>query len=159
MTCFSIQPAKQPATIFKSPYRTLRSWIARRPYGATGRPPPPASSANVAASLSSEQKQLQLTASLVNSIAAVGQEEWNVCAAGTDAELNPFLLWEFLHALEASGSACPEQGWLPQHLLLRDSDGQLVGCCPLYAKGHSYGEKCMEFSTTRKGITVFIPGR
>jgi predicted N-acyltransferase len=34
----------------------------------------------------------------------------------------------------------PGQGWGPQHLLVRDMSGQLVAACPLYLKGHSYGE-------------------
>jgi hypothetical protein len=43
------------------------------------------------------------------------------------------------------GFACnllqaPEEGWGPQHLLVRDTTGALLGCCPLYLKGHSYGE-------------------
>lgn len=72
---------------------------------------------------------------------SVDREEWNACAAGSDRELNPFVLWEFLHAAEASESACAATGWLPQHLLLREgATGRLLGCCPLYLKSHSYGE-------------------
>jgi len=33
-----------------------------------------------------------------------------------------------------------EEGWLPQHILLQDSLGTLLACCPLYLKGHSQGE-------------------
>jgi len=33
-----------------------------------------------------------------------------------------------------------EEGWAPQHVAVRDEAGRLVGCCPLYLKGHSYGE-------------------
>ncbi len=33
-----------------------------------------------------------------------------------------------------------EAGWAPQHVAARDAAGRLVGCCPLYLKGHSYGE-------------------
>lgn len=32
------------------------------------------------------------------------------------------------------------EGWFPQHLLVRDEARALVGACPLYLKGHSYGE-------------------
>ena len=44
----------------------------------------------------------------------VSQAEWDACATGS-GEVNPFLLWAFLHALEESGSAvrpslpCPHQ--------------------------------------------------
>ena len=34
----------------------------------------------------------------------VKQEEWDACATGC-GEVNPFLLWKFLHCLEESGSA------------------------------------------------------
>ena len=34
-----------------------------------------------------------------------------------------------------------EQGWLPQHVLVRvNATNELIACCPLYLKGHSYGE-------------------
>lgn len=56
---------------------------------------------------------------------------------GTD---NPFLSYRFLKALEQSGCVSPEQGWLPQHLLLEDGEGQLLAALPLYLKNHSYGE-------------------
>ncbi len=33
-----------------------------------------------------------------------------------------------------------EEGWLPQHVLVRDEDtGELLGAVPLYLKSHSYG--------------------
>ncbi|MGH7803923.1 MAG: GNAT family N-acetyltransferase [Candidatus Binatia bacterium] len=51
----------------------------------------------------------------------------------------PFLEWGFLSALEESGAITRETGWLPQHLVLRDGK-RLVGACPLYVKGNSYGE-------------------
>jgi predicted N-acyltransferase len=45
-----------------------------------------------------------------------------------------------LRALEDSGSATAETGWLPQHLLLEDGSGTLLGCLPCYLKSHSRGE-------------------
>lgn len=69
-------------------------------------------------------------------IAEIGQADWDACAGGD----NPFLSHAFLHALEASGSATAETGWLPQHLTLHGPDGRLCGVMPLYVKGHSYGE-------------------
>ena len=70
------------------------------------------------------------------SIDAIGAAAWDACA-GDD---NPFLSYAFLEALEASGSATPKTGWLPQHLVLEDSTGKLLGAAPLYLKSHSYGE-------------------
>ena len=51
----------------------------------------------------------------------------------------PFYRWDWLVALEESGSIVPDQGWQPLHLSLWR--GQLlVAVAPLYLKGHSYGE-------------------
>jgi uncharacterized protein len=66
----------------------------------------------------------------------IGAAAWDACA-GLD---NPFLTYAFLHALEASGSATAETGWLPQHLVAEDSRGRIVGVVPMYLKNHSYGE-------------------
>jgi predicted N-acyltransferase len=51
----------------------------------------------------------------------------------------PFFSWNWLHALETSGSIVPSQGWQPCHLGLWRGDA-LVALAPLYLKGHSYGE-------------------
>src|SRR5579859_6998185 len=61
--------------------------------------------------------------------------EWNALAGD-----HPFLRYEFLAALEHSGSACAATGWQPRHLSCRDGAGTLVGALPLYLKPHSYGE-------------------
>ena len=77
-----------------------------------------------------------VTVKVVPEIADIPAAEWDACA-GDD---NPFLSHAFLEALEASGSATAETGWLPQHLALEDEDGRLVAAVPLYLKTHSYGE-------------------
>ena len=83
---------------------------------------------------------LELSISLASGMQHVGQEEWDACATG-GGEINPFLLHDFLAVLEESGSAVKEEGWLPQHVLVRRSDtGELLGCAPCYLKAHSYGE-------------------
>lgn len=51
----------------------------------------------------------------------------------------PFIRYEFLLALEQSGSVCEQTGWLPSHLLVMDKN-QLVAFMPLYLKLHSSGE-------------------
>jgi len=73
---------------------------------------------------------------VVARLAEVPAAEWDACAGGD----NPFLSHAFLEALEASGSATAETGWLPQHLLVEDAEGRLLGAVPLYLKSHSYGE-------------------
>ena len=42
--------------------------------------------------------------------------------------------------LEISGSVTPETGWLAQHVLVKDEEGNPTACAPLYLKNHSYGE-------------------
>src|SRR5258708_40235831 len=76
------------------------------------------------------------TIRVIDRIAAIPAVDWDACA-GAD---NPFLSHAFLDALEESGSATRENGWLPQHLALEDEAGRLIGTAPLYLKGHSYGE-------------------
>ena len=53
---------------------------------------------------------------------------------------NPFISYDFLHSLEASGSATARTGWQPQHLLAEDTDGRVLGAVPCYLKSHSRGE-------------------
>jgi hypothetical protein len=77
-----------------------------------------------------------VTVKVVRRLADIAAAEWDACA-GTD---DPFLSHAFLEALEASGSATAETGWLPQHLALEDEGGRLLGAVPLYLKSHSYGE-------------------
>lgn len=62
--------------------------------------------------------------------------EWDACA-GHD---NPFISHAYLSALEDSGSAAAETGWLPHHIALRNHAGTLIACVPAYIKSHSYGE-------------------
>jgi predicted N-acyltransferase len=73
---------------------------------------------------------------VVSHIDEVPAADWNACALPD----NPFISHAFLHALEESGSATAETGWLPQHLLLEDRGGTLLGCMPCYLKSHSQGE-------------------
>ena len=78
----------------------------------------------------------RLTVRVVDRLSTIPAADWDACA-GPD---NPFLTHAFLEALEASGSATGETGWLPQHLALEDERGRLLGAAPLYLKNHSYGE-------------------
>ena len=74
-------------------------------------------------------------------------EEWDACARNSGSDPgNPFVTHGFLAALEHSKSAVPQRGWQPRHLALRDSDGKLCACVPLYAKSHSRGEYVFDHS-------------
>ena len=74
---------------------------------------------------------------IASAIADVPAKDWDACAAGHP---NPCISHAFLLALEESGSATAETGWRPQHLLLEDASGALIGCMPCYLKSHSKGE-------------------
>lgn len=71
-----------------------------------------------------------------SSLGDIGRDEWNALAGPLPT---PFLEWEWLHQLEASGSISPRHGWMPMHLAVR-REGTLVAAAPLYVKSHSSGE-------------------
>ena len=83
-----------------------------------------------------------LTLETVDAFADIGRDAWETLA-GTrpgDAAYNPFISYAFLGALEESGSATKETGWIGSHLLAKDSQGTLLGAVPAYLKLHSQGE-------------------
>lgn len=58
---------------------------------------------------------------------------------------SPFMRHAYLAAMEDSGSAAPDTGWGPQFLTL-SRGGRLQAACPLYLKGHSYGEYVFDWA-------------
>jgi predicted N-acyltransferase len=88
----------------------------------------------------------QILVRVESGIAAVEAAGWNACANpdssqhGWSPPYNPFISHAFLKALEESGSAAPETGWAPQHLVLDDGSGGILACMPCYLKSHSRGE-------------------
>lgn len=81
-----------------------------------------------------------LTISVLEGLSGIDRAAWDALANPADAPFDPFLSWDFLHALEESGCASDLSGWRPMHLLARDAKGAAVGAMPLYLKEHSYGE-------------------
>ena len=79
---------------------------------------------------------LKAAARVHRRIADIGREAWNACA-GSD---NPFVAYDFLDILEASGCATERTGWAPQHLSVEDDTGAVAAVMPLYLKSHSQGE-------------------
>ena len=63
----------------------------------------------------------------------------------------PFFDFEFLRALERSGSVGPGTGWSPAHLVCRDAGngGRVLGALPLYLKTDSYGEYIFDWEWAR----------
>jgi uncharacterized protein len=85
-------------------------------------------------------ERIELSLSIVEGMATVDRAAWNAVANPAGEPYDPFLDWDFLEALEASGCAAPDTGWGPRHVLAHDSSGKLVGAAPLYIKSHSRGE-------------------
>ncbi len=78
-------------------------------------------------------------AKLHESIGEIAQRDWDA--------INPadsiFTSWQFLEALESSGSLRAEYGWRPLHLALYDGvadNAVLIGAVPMYLKNNSHGE-------------------
>ena len=77
-----------------------------------------------------------VTVKVLSGVDEIAAAEWDACA-GPD---NPFVSHAFLSALEETGCASRESGWLPRHLAIEDEAGRLLGAAPMYLKTHSYGE-------------------
>lgn len=75
---------------------------------------------------------------IINSLKEIDADAWNALQQG--ACFNPFISYEFLYALEKSGSAISKTGWHGQHLILEDDEGTMLGALPCYLKNHSQGE-------------------
>jgi predicted N-acyltransferase len=72
----------------------------------------------------------------------VPREAWNALLTPMDA---PVLRWEWLDALEASGSATKSRGWQACHFTLWNGD-KLIGAAPAWLKHHSMGEYVYDFA-------------
>lgn len=77
----------------------------------------------------------------ITSIEKIDKSVWDNIAPNT----NPFCQYDFLHALESSGSVGQGTGWFVQHLIIYQNN-QVVGILPLYKKTHSYGEYVFDFA-------------
>ena len=80
---------------------------------------------------------------IVSDLAEIGAGRWNALLAHEPA--NPFVRYEFLQALQASGCASERTGWEPHHLTLW-SGAELKAAAPLYRKHHSYGEYVFDWA-------------
>ncbi len=80
------------------------------------------------------------TLKIIEDLADIPAADWDALA-GDD----PFVSHAYLYALQQSGCATAQFGWLPQHLTLWQSN-RLVGAMPLYVKMNSYGEHVFDFA-------------
>ncbi len=78
----------------------------------------------------------EVVARVAAGVADLPRDQWDACA-GTG---NPFVSWDFLTALERSGSVGTTSGWQPLPLVIEGPDGRIAAAAPLYAKSHSQGE-------------------
>jgi len=78
----------------------------------------------------------------LESLSDIEGESWNALAQPLET---PFLEWGWLQLMEASGSTCAENGWIPRHLTVW-SGRELVAAAPLYVKTHSAGEFVFDHS-------------
>jgi uncharacterized protein len=81
---------------------------------------------------------------IVRDLSEVGADAWNALLRAAPSE-NPFVRYEFLHALHESGCVCARTGWEPHYLAL-ERDGRLCAAVPLYRKLHSYGEYVFDWA-------------
>jgi len=89
---------------------------------------------------------MSLTLEIRGSLDDIEADAWNALTT----EGNPFVRYEFLHGLEATGCLGADKGWFPRYFLLwqetdqskdvEDDHGELVAAMPAYVKTHSYGE-------------------
>ncbi len=86
---------------------------------------------------------------VVAGVAEIDRADWDHCAAGTAERPDPLLAHDFFAALEASGSAAPETGWHPRHIVVDGPDARPAAIVPAYVKTHSQGEYVFDHSWAR----------
>ena len=69
---------------------------------------------------------------------------WNALVAASRSG-NPFIRYEFLHALHDKRLRSAASGWEPHYLTVWRGD-RLAGAVPLYRKHHSYGEYVFDWA-------------
>lgn len=62
--------------------------------------------------------------------------QWNAF----NPQLNPFVRYEFLIALERNGCLGKRMGWFPRYFVIKDEQGELLAAAPCYIKHNSHGE-------------------
>ncbi len=83
-----------------------------------------------------------LKVKVFSGIAKVPREAWNALLGPLDP---PVLRWEWLDALESSGSTTRAKGWEACHFTLWRGDA-LIGAAPAWLKHHSMGEYVYDFA-------------
>jgi predicted N-acyltransferase len=87
---------------------------------------------------------------ILRSITAVPAGAWNSLVR---PETIPFLEWEWLAALEESGSISPETGWRPLHFSLWEGE-RLVAAAPFYLKTNSDAEYVYDYFWAEAALSL-----
>ncbi len=99
--------------------------------------------------------QHNLALAFTQSMALVDKKAWDALA---QPQPSPFLEWDWLELLERSGSAAPENGWLPFHMTVSRGD-DMIAAAPMYVKGCSDGEFVFDHvwaeAASRLGLRYF----
>ena len=77
-----------------------------------------------------------------------------------DEQANPFVRWAWLAALEGSGCAASEAGWIPRHLTLWRREGEvrrLVAAAPAYLRSSSDGDFSRDFGLADAAYRAGLP--
>ncbi|MEC3912541.1 GNAT family N-acetyltransferase [Sphingobium sp. CR2-8] len=83
-----------------------------------------------------------VVARIGSGVADFDRDQWNACACSA----NPFINWDFLVALERSGSVGDGTGWQPLPIVIDGPDGRIAAAAPAYGKSHSQGEYVFDHS-------------
>ena len=75
---------------------------------------------------------------------AIDGSAWDGLLA-RQARPTPFMRWDYLCAMQTSGSAVAATGWQPRFVTLH-RQGRLVAAAPAYLKSHSYGEYVFDWA-------------
>lgn len=89
---------------------------------------------------------------IVSGISKVLREAWNALLRPLDP---PVLRWEWLDALESSGSTTQRRGWEASHFTLWRGE-TLIGAAPAWLKHHSMGEYVYDFAWANAARTFGI---
>ena len=85
---------------------------------------------------------------ILEDLGAIDAAAWNALVEAQPSA-TPFMRHEYLHALQASGSATESSGWAARFIGLYDGEGPgaaLLAACPLYLKAHSFGEYVFDWA-------------
>lgn len=78
----------------------------------------------------------RISAKIFSGLQEIDRAEWQALLASP----HPLVSYDFLLALEQSGSVGGQSGWQPLHIGLTDATGRLQAALPGWLKSHSYGE-------------------